>query len=96
MLLLFAETIIEVQAGAHHSAFINRTNVLSVCGNGSKGQLGLSESHLRSSTSPNNLIVFNPMQVRDSVRRVACGEHHTMIIETDTESVLVAGANDRF
>lgn len=96
MLLSFAETIIEVQAGAHHSAFINRTNVLSVCGNGSKGQLGLSESHLRSSTSPNNLIVFNPMQVRDSVRKVACGESHTMIIETDTESVLVAGSNERF
>ena len=36
------------------------------------------------------------MHVRESVRKVACGDSHTMIIETDTDSVLVCGANDRF
>jgi alpha-tubulin suppressor-like RCC1 family protein len=41
ILLSFAEAIIEIGAGAHHSAFINKNNVLSVCGNGAKGQLGL-------------------------------------------------------
>lgn len=91
MQLAFAEAIIEISSGAHHSAFINKSNVLSVCGNGSSGQLGLPESYLKSSAH-----IFNPMQVRESVRKVACGESHTMIIETDTDSVLVAGANDRF
>jgi alpha-tubulin suppressor-like RCC1 family protein len=93
VLLSFAEQIIEIQAGANHSAFINRNNVLSMCGNGARGQLGLNESDLRSTASA---LVFNPMQVRDSVRKVACGEYHTLIIETDTDAVLVAGANDRF
>jgi hypothetical protein len=36
------------------------------------------------------------MKIRDQVKKVACGESHTLIIEAETDAVMVTGANDKF
>lgn len=58
-----------------------------MCGSGSKGQLGIGEECEGG--------MFNVTKVRDKVKRVACGEQHTLIISQDNDKVLVCGANDK-
>ena len=64
------EGVNEVSAGANHSALLTKDGVLYVCGQGSKGQLGIGECDN----------VFSVVRVRDNVRKVACGESHTLIL----------------
>lgn len=87
-MLNFHEPIIEIQAGANHSAFINKNFTLYMSGSGAKGQLGNGEHGEKT--------LFNVIKVRDRVKKVACGETHTLIIDADKDSVLVCGANDKF
>lgn len=39
--------------------------------------------------------MYNVVKVRDNVKKVACGENHTLIITSDTNRVMACGANDK-
>ena len=39
--------------------------------------------------------MFNVKKVREQVKKVACGESHTLIIEAESDSVMVCGSNDK-
>lgn len=39
--------------------------------------------------------MYNIVKVRDNVKKVACGEKHTLIITNDTNRVMVTGSNDK-
>ena len=75
-----------MSAGANHSAFISKANELYMCGQASKGQLGLKEVEI---------FVATPTKVRNDVLKVDCGKNHTLIISRSDGSVHSTGLNDQ-
>ncbi len=62
-----------------------------MCGDGSKGQLGIGDCEQAFSLQP---------VASQTVKKVACGEFHTMILSQSQDSsavtVKVCGANDKY
>jgi alpha-tubulin suppressor-like RCC1 family protein len=91
-----SENFCDLSAGGSHSALITRDGVLWVCGEGTKGQLGIGDCEQ----------VFSLVPVRDQkVKKVACGESHTLILSMRTSSsgsqehgfsVKSTGSNDKY
>lgn len=68
--LMANDTLMDISAGGQHSAFLTKEEILFVCGDGSKGQLGIGDCEC----------VFSLAPVRDQrVKKVSCGESHTLI-----------------
>ena len=83
-------TILDISAGGSHSAILSKEGVLFMCGDGSKGQLGIGECEQ----------VFSIVPIKDhNVKKVACGENHSLILSALSGSgytVKTCGANDKY
>lgn len=80
-------TVIQVAAGAQHSACITALGVLHVAGSNRRGQLGLRDLSARPTWTP----VLDLKWAR--ISQLACGASHTVLLTSDGH-VLVTGAND--
>lgn len=77
----------QVSCGLRHMAVITKENCILVAGNGNKGQLGIGDNY-----NDDNYLSISKVPELDSIKSVACGEHHTVILKTDG-TVLCWGDN---
>lgn len=77
----------QVSCGLRHIAIITKDEEMIVAGNGNKGQLGIGSNY-----SDNDYLSISKVPDLESVKSVACGEHHTVVLRSDG-TVLTWGDN---
>jgi E3 ubiquitin-protein ligase HERC4 len=83
--------LVDVAAGAHHSAAVDASGAVLVWGSNKDGQLGLDSGSADTVVStPTPLLALVNMRVR--IAQIACGERHTLLL-SDCGRVYTCGDN---
>ena len=66
-----------ISSGSHHSALVTKAGELYVCGSALHGKLGIN------GLSVNNISKFQRINIKATIRQVACGDYHTLALAKD-------------